>query len=263
VTAEKRVKSLPNDLSKYPQLDPDADDDAINSEAWREELERRKRQEEKEEAERMRVEDDERLRWLREAEEEERERKRRIMLDDDDEQHELEFPDLAAIEKAEHKEERMMKNSRTMLLKGFKTVEGKSITEKALKKLEETARKNGLDPAFMAETFGVEKNHNPELLNAIIDKHNHVSREAVKNLFSSSNNPEILQSLFGKHSTTDPERLRELLNDSAGEEIIRRLAGREEGIVSTEVASRLLDKNGKYSPQFVRALLAPDSGMDP
>jgi hypothetical protein len=56
----------------------------------------------------------------------------------------------------------------------------------------------------MAETFGVEKHHNPELLNSIIDKHNHVDREAVKQFFSSSSNPEVLQELFSKKSTMDP-----------------------------------------------------------
>lgn len=45
----------------------------------------------------------------------------------------------------------------------------------------------------MKETFGVEKNHNPELLNQIIDKHNHVKRESVKELFKEDKNPEILQ----------------------------------------------------------------------
>lgn len=45
----------------------------------------------------------------------------------------------------------------------------------------------------MKETFGVEKNHNPELLNKIIDKHNHVKRESIKQLFSENNNPELLQ----------------------------------------------------------------------
>lgn len=70
------------------------------------------------------------------------------------------------------------------------------------------SRKNGLDPTFMTETFGIEKHHNPELLNSIIDKHNHVNREAVKNLFSSSNNPEILQEMFSKKSQLDADRLR-------------------------------------------------------
>lgn len=32
----------------------------------------------------------------------------------------------------------------------------------------------------MKETFAVQKHHNQELLNSIIDKHNHVNREAVK-----------------------------------------------------------------------------------
>jgi hypothetical protein len=53
-----------------------------------------------------------------------------------------------------------------------------------MKKLEEVSKKNGLDPTFMSETFGVEKHHNPELLNAIIDKHHHVKRESVKALFN-------------------------------------------------------------------------------
>ncbi len=51
----------------------------------------------------------------------------------------------------------------------------------------------------MAETFGVEKNHNAELLNAIIDEHNHVDRWAVKALFSPESNSEVLQELFGKN----------------------------------------------------------------
>jgi hypothetical protein len=67
----------------------------------------------------------------------------------------------------------------------------------------------------MSETFAVEKHHNPELLNSIIDIHNHVNRDAVKQLFSSASNPEILQELFSKNSTLNPERLRELMNDEA------------------------------------------------
>jgi hypothetical protein len=55
--------------------------------------------------------------------------------------------------------------------------------------MEDIAKKNNLDPSFMAEAFGIEKNNNPELLNSIIDIHNHVDREAVKTLFSASSNP--------------------------------------------------------------------------
>ena len=60
----------------------------------------------------------------------------------------------------------------------------------------------------MKETFGVEKNHNPELLNQVIDRHNHVKREAVKELFNEKNNEEVLQELFGKNSNMDPEKLK-------------------------------------------------------
>ena len=95
--------------------------------------------------------------------------------EDMDEQHQVEFPDMAAIEKVERKGENM-KKSPTHILNNFKKVDDRNISEKDRKKVEEMAKKNGLDPTFMAETFGVEKNHNPELLNAIIDKHNHVDR---------------------------------------------------------------------------------------
>jgi Asp-tRNA(Asn)/Glu-tRNA(Gln) amidotransferase B subunit len=71
---------------------------------------------------------------------------------------------------------RELEEGPTHILNNFKKVEDRSISEKDRKKVEEMAKKNGLDPAFMAETFGVEKNHNAELLNAIIDKHNHVDR---------------------------------------------------------------------------------------
>lgn len=82
-----------------------------------------------------------------------------------------------------------MKKSPTHILNNFKKVEDKNISEKDKKKLEEMAKKNGLDPTFMAETFGVEKFHNTELLNGIIDIHNHVDRGAVKALFDPSSNP--------------------------------------------------------------------------
>jgi hypothetical protein len=82
-----------------------------------------------------------------------------------------------------------MKKSPTYILSNFKKVEDKNISEKDKKKLEDLAKKNGLDPTFMAETFGIEKFHNPELLNGIIDIHNHVDREAVKALFDPSSNP--------------------------------------------------------------------------
>ena len=72
------------------------------------------------------------------------------MLEDEDEQQELQFPDLAAIEKAERKDEKLIKNSRTMLLNNFKKVEDKPIDAKAIKKLEDMSRKNGLDPTFMS-----------------------------------------------------------------------------------------------------------------
>lgn len=52
-----------------------------------------------------------------------------------DEQHELEFPDLAAIEKVENKGN-TLKKSPTNLLTNFKKAEDKVIPEKALKKLE-------------------------------------------------------------------------------------------------------------------------------
>jgi len=42
---------------------------------------------------------------------------------------------LAAIEKAERKDEKLIKNSRTMLLNNFKKVEDKPIDAKAIKKL--------------------------------------------------------------------------------------------------------------------------------
>jgi len=57
---------------------------------------------------------------------------------------------LAAIEKAERKDEKSIKNSRTMLLNNFKKVEDKPIDAKAIKKLEDMSRKNGLDPTFMS-----------------------------------------------------------------------------------------------------------------
>ena len=78
----------------------------------------------------------------------------------------------------------------------------------------------------------MEKHHNPELLNAIIDKHNHVKRESVKELFHEQSNKEVLQALFSKTSTIDPQKLRELLNDPDSAHIINSLANAEEGIVA-------------------------------
>jgi hypothetical protein len=51
------------------------------------------------------------------------------------------------------------------ILSNFKKVDDKPIDEKAVKKLEDISRKNGLDANFMKETFGIEKNHNQQLLN--------------------------------------------------------------------------------------------------
>ena len=85
-------------------------------------------------------------------------------------------------------------------------------------------KKNGIDPNFMKETFGVDKNHNPELLNQIIDKHHHVKRQSVKELFNEKNNPELLQELFGKNSKMDPDKLREILNDPDSAILIMNLA---------------------------------------
>ncbi len=147
------------------------------------------------------------------------------------------------------------------MLGNFKKVDSKPINEKAMKKLEEVGKKNGLDPSFMTETFGVEKNHNPELLGSIIDKHNHVKREAVKELFKSGNDQEVLQAIFSKNSTVNPERLRELMNDPDSADIIRGLADAETGVVAPEVAAALLDKNSKFSKEFVKELLKGDNGM--
>lgn len=75
------------------------------------------------------MEEEERLRLEREKEEEERgkeeverEKRRRLMEEDLDEQHEIEFPDLAAIEKVENKGE-SLKKSPTNLLSNFKKVD--------------------------------------------------------------------------------------------------------------------------------------------
>ena len=104
VCPRRRVKSLPNDLSKLPQLDPENDDDdAINSEVWNRELRRKQQLLDEEEAERKRKAEEERLRKLQEEQEAEQERLRLQMLEDLDEREELEFRDLAAIEQAEGK----------------------------------------------------------------------------------------------------------------------------------------------------------------
>ena len=79
-----------------------------------------------------------------------------------------------AIDKVENKNKN--KKSPLDFLAKCKTVDSKPIDDKAAKKLQEIAKKNGLDPEFMKETFGVQKHHNQDLLNAIIDKHNHVNR---------------------------------------------------------------------------------------
>ena len=68
---------------------------------------------------------------------------------------------MAAIHKAEKKDDPTGKNSRNLLLSKFKTVDSKPIDPNAMKKLEMMAKKNGIDPSFMAATFGIEKNHNP------------------------------------------------------------------------------------------------------
>jgi hypothetical protein len=83
----------------------------------------------------MRLEEEERRRKEREdAEEAERQRKKKLMDDDMDEQHSVDFPDLAAIEKVEKKGENM-KKSPTHILSNFKKVDDLAISEKDKKKL--------------------------------------------------------------------------------------------------------------------------------
>lgn len=164
-----------------------------------------------------------------------------------------------AIDRVENKAE--LKKNPTSILNQFKKVDDKAIPEKARKKLQEAAKKNGLNADFMSDTFGVEKHHNPELLNAIIDIHNHVNRDAVKQVFSSSSNPEVLQELFAKNSTMNPERLRELMNDEGSRQMVSALMDKEKGVVSADVAKLLLDSNSKYSSEFVKELLGGESGM--
>ena len=98
------------------------------------------------------------------------------MLEDEEERVNLEFPDIAAIEKVQNKDKKNNRRSPLELLSNCKKVDQKPINDKAMKKLEETSKKNGLDTEFMKETFGVEKNHNQDLLNQVIDKHYHVKR---------------------------------------------------------------------------------------
>lgn len=96
----------------------------IDEDFFFQEEERRRRREQEEEEERLRLAEEERLRREREEQEQqerERERKRRLMEDDMDEQHSVEFPDLAAIEKVEKKGENM-KKSPTHILGNFKKV---------------------------------------------------------------------------------------------------------------------------------------------
>ena len=133
------------------------------------------------------------------------------------------------------------------MLSNCKKVDQKPINEKAMKKLEDTSKKNGLDAEYMKETFGVEKNHNQEMLNQIIDKHYHVKRESVKELFNEKNDEEVLQELFGKNSNMDPEKLREVLNDPDSVILIQNLASKENGKLSPEMAKQLLDKNSNYT----------------
>jgi hypothetical protein len=94
---------------------------------------------------------------------------------------------------------RELEEEPTHILNSFKKVEDRSINEKDHKKVEQMAKKNGPGPAFMAETFGVEKDHNPEVFNAIIDKHNHVDRWAVKALFSQAPIQKCCKSYLAKN----------------------------------------------------------------
>ena len=64
-----------------------------------------------------------------------------------EEQEDIQFPDLAAIERVENKDKNGKKSPTQLLSK--KTVEDKKISEKDQKKLQELARKNGLNPEFM------------------------------------------------------------------------------------------------------------------
>jgi hypothetical protein len=158
-----------------------------------------------------------------------------------------------------------MKKSPTHILSNFKKVEDKPISDKDRKKMEDIAKKNGLDPAFLTETFSVEKHHNPELLNSIIDIHNHVDREAVRALFHPASNPEVLQELFGKKSTMDANKLRNIMNDPESAEMIQNLVNGEDGLLSADVARLLLDGNSKFSEEFVKELLLAGKGetLDP
>lgn len=45
----------------------------------------------------------------------------------------------------------------------------------------------------MKETFGIQKNHNEDLLNEIIDNKNEVNKESVQKLFNEKNDTDVLQ----------------------------------------------------------------------
>ena len=64
-------------------------------------------------------------------------------MEDMDQQHQVEFPDLAAIEKVERKGE-SLKKSPTHILNSFKKVEDRSISEKDRKKVEQRPKRAGL-----------------------------------------------------------------------------------------------------------------------
>lgn len=52
------------------------------------------------------------------------------------------------------------------------------------------------------------------------------------------------------------------MNDKEGKKMIEKLMDEEKGIVSPEVAKLLLDKGGKYKPEFTKKLLSGESGAD-
>lgn len=70
------------------------------------------------------------------------------MQEDERQRIDMEFPDLAAIDKIENKNGKNRKNPLD-LLSNCKKADEKPVDDKALKKLEEIGRKNGVDPTFM------------------------------------------------------------------------------------------------------------------
>ena len=77
------------------------------------------------------------------------------MEQDEQERVNLEFPDLLAIDKVEGQNQKGERKNPLDLLSKNKKMQDRKVNDKALKKLEEIGKKNGIDPNFMKEAFGV------------------------------------------------------------------------------------------------------------